>query len=421
MNSGSKRFLADFGKQIGFAFSILLAFLAGAFWKPIEKPDRGAPASDVIPISEQPRFGATKAEPEDFYPVAEFRQQAAILIGCYNFLNTDPQLYVNIAREIDGRLPLFGLVDSEQQALIGLNTILEAGLSADAMHFLPLPTNTVWVRDYAPFMIRRFDNSVGMIDAKYQNRLAPNQRKRDDEMAGTLAEIMNLPVRSIPLILEGGNFLGNADGTVVTSSGTITVNQEFDFTEKQIGRMFYDYFGTRRWAYVPTLEGEPTGHVDMFLSFLAKNIAVVASMDPAVDPVNAERLDGVAKQLAMITTSIGPLQVHRIPMPPKWNENWRSYTNIVMANGILLMPSYSDVDPELEQKAEDVYRSLLPAWQVKRIPSDSLVRAEGQLHCISYNVPRYVSIEGLLDRSTARAKFAEPTRAMVPVSVSQAR
>lgn len=418
MNTGRRRFLADFGKQIGFTISILLAFVAGIFWSRAPSSNGTAP-SEPTPVAEspqpgsptfQPRFGAADAEPEDFYPVAEFRQQSAILVGCYHFLNTIPEVYVDIAKAIDGRLPLFGLVGSEEQAMLGMEMIRDAGLPVDAMHFLPLPANTVWVRDYAPFMIRRFDNSVGMVDAKYVNRFSLDKRNLDEEMASSLAELMGLPLRSIPLVLEGGNFLSNADGVVVTTASAIDLNQGFDFTMKQIGNMLYDFIGVRNWVYVTTLEGEPTGHADMFVTFLAKNIVVVAEIDPAVDPVNADRLDGVAEHLSRITTSIGPLKVSRIPMPPKWNESWRSYTNILKANGILLMPSYSDVDPELEQRAESVYRTLLPGWQVKKVASDGLVKAGGQLHCISYNVPRYVSIEGLLDRSTARAVFVEPKR-----------
>ncbi len=66
-----------------------------------------------------------------------------------------------------------------------------------------------------------------------------------------------------------------------------------------------------------------------------------------------------------------------------------------MANGVLLMPSSSDVDPQLENRAVAVYKSLLPNWKIKRINCDSLVRHGGQLHFISYNIPHYVSIEGL--------------------------
>ena len=86
------------------------------------------------------------------------------------------------------------------------------------------------------------------------------------------------------------------------------------------------------------------------------------------DPTNSARLNETARFVSTISTSAGPIQVKRIPMPPKWGEDWRSYTNVIFANGILLMPSFSDVDPSLEQRAVQVYQSVLPpGWIVKKL------------------------------------------------------
>lgn len=392
------RLLADVGKPVGFTISLLLAFGAGVYWSPRrDGPDPYAAAPGAK--RSQSRFESVKAEPEDFFPVAEFRQQAGIVLGCYDQLNSDPELYVDIARALEGRTPLFGLVHSDEQAERGRELIRGAGLPSDAMHFLPLPGNTIWVRDYAPFMVRRSDNSVGLVDAKYVSRDALEERNRDEEMASSFATMLNLPLRSIPLVIEGGNMLSNGDGTIITSSTMLQENRAYEFTERQLGDILHDYLGVRRWSYVLPLEGEPTGHVDMFVSLLAKNLAVVGRMDPARDPENAKKLDAAAEHISQVTTSLGPMRVFRIPMPAPWGGNWRSYTNVIMANGILLMPSFSDVDAGMEAEAESVYRSLLPGWQVKKINCDSLVKEEGQLHCISYNIPRFVTIEGLLDRA----------------------
>ena len=78
-----------------------------------------------------------------------------------------------------------------------------------------------------------------------------------------------------------------------------------------------------------------------------------------------------------------------------------------MANGVLLMPSYSDVDPALETRAAAVYQALLPSWTIKRINCDRLVQEGGQLHCISYNLPQYVSIDGLNKRAIPKLVDAE--------------
>ena len=87
-------------------------------------------------------------------------------------------------------------------------------------------------------------------------------------------------------------------------------------------------------------------------------------------------------------------------MPPKWGDDWRSYTNVIFANGTLLMPSFSDVNPALEQKAMEIYQSSLPdGWEVKKVNCDQLVNLHGQLHCISYNLPGFLPIDALIKNS----------------------
>ncbi len=396
--------LLHFSKLLGFALVIVGVFISGVFWS------KKLPQSPPIPEHHGERSTILpNPEPEDFFPVAEFRQQSAILLGAYDRFQTNPKLYLDIARAIDKRVPLFGLVNSEAAAIAARKVFQRAGMPEGSMYFVPLPANTVWIRDYAPFFVRREDNSVFMIDAKYQSRHSREIRTRDEEMANTLADLLDLRIRSIPLIIEGGNFLSNGDGTIFTTSKMVGLNKEFRFNEEILGDLINDYFGVRHWIYTPSLESEPTGHLDMFGAILAKNIMVVGHIDPAVDPENSRRLDAAAEYFARAPTSLGPMQVFRIPMPTKSGEYWRSYTNIILANGILLMPSFSDVAPAIEDAAEAVYRNLLPGWEIKKIDCDSLVSGEGQLHCMSYNLPKYVSIDGLLKKAgVERRKDREP-------------
>lgn len=390
-------FLFIFASQLGFAVVVLIAFVAGVFWgtsgfSPVQRDDDDGFPGD---FGSAKRLSQEQAEPEDFYPVAEFRNQAGLLIGCYDQLNKSPQLYVDLARALDRRLPVFGLVSSSEQAEAGRKLLHKHGLPADAMYFLPFSGNSIWVRDYGPFMVRRDDNTIVMVDAKYQTRSSRESRKRDEDMAVGLSQLIRLPMRSIPLVLEGGNILSNGDGVLVTSTRTFQYNREFRFDEQHLAELLNEFLGIRKTFVLMPLEGEPTGHVDMFVSILAKNIAVVGEISPESDPVNSSRLDAGAEYLSRISTTLGPMKVFRIPMPPKAGGFWRSYTNIIMANGILVMPSFSDVSRELEDRAEEVYRSILPGWEIKRVVCDSLVIDNGQLHCISYNIPAYVSLDGI--------------------------
>ena len=384
--------------RYGYSIFAVLLFIGGMYsgakYLPKQQISRDI-NSTHLQNSNRPRFSNPK--PEDFFPAAEFRKQAAILLGCHNQINLIPELYVEIARAIDLKVPLFALVSTDRQARSGLELIKEMGLPPESMRFLVVPSNSIWIRDYAPFILRYDQEHAMMVDAKYSTRSMRVNRMQDDQMCFELARLLNLPIRSIPLVLEGGNFISNGDGLLITSAKTIRVNEKNEYSHKQLISMFNDFLGVNGVYAVNHLVDEPNGHVDMFMTMLEKNVAVIGEIDPVIDSVNSSILNESAKIVSSITTSSGPIQVKRIPMPPRWGENWRSYTNVIMAKGILLMPSYSDVDPAIEDQAESVYRSLLPPdWQIKRINCDQLIPLRGQLHCISYNIPSFISIDGLL-------------------------
>ena len=79
-------------------------------------------------------------------------------------------------------------------------------------------------------------------------------------------------------------------------------------------------------------------------------------------------------------------------MPPRRDGVWRSYTNVILANGTVLMPTFADVDPSLREQAMALYARLLPGWKVVGINCDRLAKAHGLLRCISLNVPGFVSV-----------------------------
>ena len=386
-----------------FGLFTILIFVGGAYWgnhfhfhASLVEQDSIDDETLRVPRGLTP---SVPSKPDDFYPATEFRKQAAILIGCQNRIHMTPQLYVDIAKAIDGSTPLFGVVKSHSEADRGVKLMKKHGLAPDAMRFLVIPTDTIWIRDYAPIILRYKDDSIMMVDARYQTRVLREERLKDEVMGVHLAHMLNLPLRSIPLLLEGGNLASNGDGLLATSLKTFGLNNFTGFTKEQLKPLFEDYLGTHSVVALDPLVDESTAHVDMLMTFLGKNKVVVAESDLPGDSKNQALLENNVRILTNVSTSVGPIKVSRIPMPPKWGDAYRSYTNVILANGVLLMPSYSDVDPEIENRAAAVYKSLLPDWTIKRINSDSLVKHGGQLHCISYNIPHYVSIEGLKQRA----------------------
>nr|MEE4267472.1 agmatine deiminase family protein [Candidatus Krumholzibacteria bacterium] len=139
---------------------------------------------------------------------------------------------------------------------------------------------------------------------------------------------------------------------------------------------------------VPTLAGEPSGHADMFLTFLAPDLVVVGSMDQAADEENAALLDKIAEDLEAMPTLAGPLRVERIGQPDHDDGVWRTYTSVVFANGVVLVPVYPDYCPDLDARALDFYRKHLSEREIVPIDCSRLVRNGTTLRSITLTVPR---------------------------------
>jgi agmatine deiminase len=202
-----------------------------------------------------------------------------------------------------------------------------------------------------------------------------------------LAGYFKLPIIDIPLRLNGGNLLSNGEGWVFTTTQVIAFNAKRGYDQMGVAQILSRYYGATDWMVFKPLAGEPTGHLDMFMTLVAADVAVVGAYDPSDDSVNARQLDEVASQLAQVRTASGPMRVVRIPMPSHEDGKWRSYTNVIFANDALLVPVYPDVSPELDEKALQIYSELLPNRRMVPIDATTLIEKNGSLHCISINVP----------------------------------
>ncbi len=145
-------------------------------------------------------------------------------------------------------------------------------------------------------------------------------------------------------------------------------------------------FGAREVVFLEPLIGEPTGHVDMFMTFTSPHTAVVASIAPKIDPENARILDQNAARLASVRIDGRKIHVVRVPMPHHDDGIWRSHTNVVYLNGLLLVPTYPATDDEGAKQAVATYQKLMPAWRVQPIDAEALATLGGALHCVTMNL-----------------------------------
>lgn len=319
----------------------------------------------------------------------EFERQSALVIASTDLIDNMPQLFVELVKKTSVRVPIIVLVNDFDQYNRATDILRDGMVLDDRVHFINTPHNTMWIRDYGPIVVQEVSGRSAIVDAGYDLG-----RFDDDNVPFELARLFDVPVVSTPLRIDGGNLLSNGAGLGLTTYQLFFSNPDMiamnietgDNDEESMEAALQEAFGFQKVVFLEPLAGEPTGHVDMFATFINKNTVLVGSYDVNVDPENAAILDRNAEKLARIRIGKGFLQVERIPMPSNEDEVWRTFTNVVYANGVLLFPTYENVDPTIQMQAKAIYRELMPAWKIVDVDASRIIESEGALHCMTMNL-----------------------------------
>jgi len=318
----------------------------------------------------------------------EFEPQEALLVTPGLLAKEHPDVLAALVRAVRDRVDLVGVVADKSEQSAVRKALRNHHLPPDAIQLLRVPHNTMWIRDYGPIFVRLGDETRVAIDGEYPDA----GRGDDDLLPHAMADFFRVELHKAPMVLEGGNFLTNGQGLCILTTACLERNFADPDAEGLVDEVFRECFGASQTVMLEPLFGESTGHVDMFATFTAADTVVVGQYDEAADAENAHLLHRNAAMLAGLATPAGPLRVVRIPMPPSEDGCRRTFTNVVYANGVLLVPTYQGVDRGLQARAMRVYRSLLPGWKIVPIDSSQIIDNGGALHCITANVPKGKSV-----------------------------
>ena len=137
------------------------------------------------------------------------------------------------------------------------------------------------------------------------------------------------------------------------------------------------------------IEGDDTdGHIDDLARFTAPGRVVCAREPDPSDPNHAP-LEECRARLAAARDARGrPLEVIDLPMPPAVHAGAdrlpASYANFYIANRAVLVPTFGAPSDAI---ALGILGPLFPGREVIGIPSRSLVRGLGAVHCLTQQQP----------------------------------
>lgn len=312
----------------------------------------------------------------------EFEMQDYLLLGCGPLTDTYAATMAEIAVAVREKVHVvLFYADLDQRRLL-VSALFDQTDSTHNISLMAVPHNTKWVRDYGPTVIR-CGSGYHMVDWLYETG-----RPQDELVPQHFAAVSRTPTETAAIVMHGGNLLSNGNGVCLTSCNVLSDNAHYGINRRDLQKQLGKRIGAGNIVVLETLMDEPTGHLDIFTTFTDANTVVVGQYSDDEDPDNAEILNSNAAKLAKVVTANGPLRVERIPMGLKSDGLFRTYTNCIYANGILIVPTYQGFDAQRLEQAVACYQRLLPSWKIICIDASEIIQEAGALHCISLNIPR---------------------------------
>ncbi len=314
---------------------------------------------------------------------AEFDRQSGLLAAWDGHREVD-RVTLEVTKLVSDRVPVSiivadNLYDEAQEALVAAN------IQKANYHLHIYNTEAPWMRDLGPIPGVADDGTPVWFDS-HVVRDGAYQRISAGNIPAFLAPKWNTRLQKTALWLEGGAVQSNGRGLTICSSVVLEGNKNFGMTDAQIDRELRRVTGAKQIVYLEPLQDEPTGHIDMFATIVDENNVVIGQYADRNSP-NGRILGANATRLERTTYNGKKLKVARVPMPKEKDKFFRTYTNVVYANGILVVPSWSDVDAAaMEATVRQTYTRLLPDWEIHFIDCSNLAVSEGALHCLITNV-----------------------------------
>jgi len=358
------------------AASMMLAALSGCRGAqvppvPASELDRQVPSAFVVRCG-RPRRGEWRLP-------GEFEEQGGLLLSGGELVTDFPELFAEIVERTCGETDVHVMVSDLDEAEAARKAIVKRNLDVGRIRFLGIRHDTMWARDYGPLIVQDRSGDLAVLDGCY----GEPDRQLDETVPENYASDLGLPVHRSGVYLEGGYILSNGDGLMVTTTDLLERNGR---DIRGLGAALRQYCGARRVAFLEPMTGEPTGHVDMFATFTDAETIVIGAYDRRHDPENAEILDRNARLLSSIRTRNGRLKVVRITMPKRVGGTWRTFTNLVYANNVVLVPIYSDGKDAESREALSTLERLLPGRKITPVRTVDLASLGGALHCLTMNL-----------------------------------
>lgn len=257
-----------------------------------------------------------------------------------------------------------------------------------------LPIDDSWLRDSGPSFVL---NAVGERAAAcfVFNAWGDKYRPHDQDAAvgAKIGALAGDPVYTSDLVVEGGGFLSDGEGTLITAETCVlNPNRNPGWTKARAEAELRAMLGVTKVIWLPgdATDTETDGHVDGYVAFFKPGGVLLETVADPSDPrfpimaenrkVLERERDARGRAFELVPIAEAPRSV----VPADSRAFCRSYVNFYIANGAIIVPAYGTVE---DQEVADTLRRAYPGREIVPVVLNDLFRGGGGIHCITQQQP----------------------------------
>jgi agmatine deiminase len=296
---------------------------------------------------------------------------------------------VGVARAVARFEPVTVTVNAEDERAVRRAFAGEPEVDVDVV---VVPSDDSWSRDTAPTFVVDRRGGLGGVDWRFNAYGGIYQEyERTRGMARRILDLLGARRFAAPLVLEGGAVHVDGAGTVLTTEQVVLDPRRNPGLERdEAGRLLCDYLGAEKviWLTAALDHDNTGGHVDNLACFTSPGVVAALGCADRDDPQYAAVPENLARLRGATDARGHALQVVELPMPARSVHGDRrlspSYVNFYIANGAVVMPAFGD---PADNEARDLLARLFPRRAVVQLPALELVKADGDIHCVTQQQP----------------------------------
>jgi agmatine deiminase len=271
-------------------------------------------------------------------------------------------------------------------------------LCGEQVTYWEYPLDDSWMRDFGPtFVVDKNpvgDSGGGLAGIDWQfNGWGKYPHESDRHVASHLLEQLQLPRIEAPLVMEGGAFHVDGEGTVlVTEQCLLHPNRNPTLDRAAIEELVLRHLGAERMIWLPRgiADDDTDGHIDEIACFVAPGVvlALVGSDRNDIDymplqnnlSILRESTDARGRRLEVVTIQ------QPAPVIKGGGRLSQSYVNFYIANGGVVIPAFGD--HRRDEQARGAIGELFPRRKILQVQARELAYGGGNIHCITQQQPK---------------------------------